>query len=78
LNWTLNVAEGDQVATRWIFRGTNTGDFVTPMPIPATGKQVTISGITIARFAGGKVVEDWHQVDTLGMLQQLGVIPSMG
>ena len=72
------VAEGDQVATRWTFRGTNTGDFVTPMPIPATGKQVTVSGITIARFAGGKVVEDWHQVDTLGMLQQLGVIPAPG
>ncbi len=72
------VAEGDLVATRWTFRGTNTGDMMTPMPLPATGKQVSVSGITIARFAGGKVVEDWHQADTLGMLQQLGVIPAMG
>lgn len=70
------VAEGDLVATRFTFRGTNTGDFVTPMYIPATGKQVTVSGITIARFAGGKVVEDWHQADMMGFMQQLGLLPA--
>ena len=69
-------AEGDLVATRFTFRGTNIGDMVTPMYIPATGKQVTVSGITIARFAGGKVVEDWHQADMLGFMQQLGLIPA--
>ncbi|HEX9134270.1 MAG TPA: ester cyclase [Ktedonobacteraceae bacterium] len=68
------VAEGDQVATRWTFRGTNTGDMVTPMYIPATGKQVT--GITITRFAGGKLVEDWHQVDMMSFMQQLGLLPA--
>ena len=63
---------------RWTLRGTNTGDIVTPMPLPATGRQVTISGITIVRIAGGKGVEVWQVGDTLGVLQQLGVIPSMG
>jgi steroid delta-isomerase-like uncharacterized protein len=72
------IAEGDQVVVRHTFRGTNTGEIVTPMPLPATGKQVTASGITIVRVAGGKGVEVWSQTDTLGIMQQLGVIPSMG
>ena len=72
------IAEGDQVAMRWPFRGTNTGALVTPMPLPATGKQVTGSGITIVRLVGGKAVEVWNQRDTLGEMQQLGVIPAPG
>ena len=72
------IAEGDQVVVRWTARGTNTGDIVTPMPIPATGKQVTVTGITIDRFAGGKLVEIWQQWDTMGFMQQLGVIPAPG
>jgi steroid delta-isomerase-like uncharacterized protein len=69
------VAEADKVAVRWTFRGTNTGDFETPTPSPATGKQVTVSGIDIYRFAGGKIVEEWFQEDTIGMMQQLGFLP---
>ncbi len=72
------IAEGDKVVVRGTFRGTNTGDIVTPMPLPATGKQVAVSGITIVRFAGGKGVEVWNQTDTLGIMQQLGVIPAPG
>ena len=72
------IAEGDQVVTRWTFRGTNTGDMVTPLHIPATGKQVTVTGITISRLAGGKFIEDWHQADIMGFLQQLGLIPAPG
>ncbi len=72
------VAEGDQVATRWTFRGTHTGDLVAPIALPATGKQVTVTGISIVRFAGGKAIEAWFQGDTLGFLQQLGVIPVPG
>ncbi len=70
------IAEGEQVVVRWKWRGTNTGDLVLPaMHIPATGKQVTVTGITIARYAGGKKVEAWTQSDNLGMFQQLGLIP---
>jgi steroid delta-isomerase-like uncharacterized protein len=72
------IAEGDRVVVRTTIRGTNTGDIVTPMHIPATGKQVTASGMTIVRFAGGKGVEVWNQTDTLGLFQQLGLIPVPG
>jgi len=61
---------------RWTFRGTHTGDLVTPMPLPATGKQVTVTGITIVHLAGGKGVEVWSQGDTMSFMQQLGVIPA--
>lgn len=69
------VAEGDRVVTRWRAQGTNTGSL---FGMPATNKPATITGITIDRFAGGKIVETWTNFDNLGMLQQLGVIPSMG
>ena len=70
------VADQDQVAMRWTLRGTHTGDLVTPIPLPATGKQITVPGITIVRMAFGKAVEVWSQGDTLGFLQRLGVIPA--
>jgi len=69
------IAEGDKVVSRFTMRGTNKGEF---LGIPPTGKQVTITGIHIDRFAGGKLVEHWGQQDTLGLMQQLGVIPAMG
>ena len=67
------LAEGDYVTTRWTGRGTQQGEL---MGIPATGKQVTVSGITISRLAGGKIAEEWTAWDTLGMMQQLGAIPA--
>ncbi len=78
LHFTIEdiIAEGEQVVVRYTVHGTNTGDFVLPeMRIPATGKQGTVMGIYIARMASGKVVEVWEQMDTLGMFQQLGLIP---
>lgn len=69
------IAEGDRVAARITMRGTHKGAF---MDTPATGKQVTMTGIEILRFAGGKMVEHWGELDQLGMLQQLGVIPLPG
>jgi steroid delta-isomerase-like uncharacterized protein len=69
------VAEGDSLAVRVTYRGTHTGPL---MNIPPTGKSVTISGINVFRFADGKAAEQWANVDDLGMLQQLGVIPAPG
>ena len=69
------IAEGDKVVARNTWSGTHKGDF---MGIPPTGKQVTVTGITIARFANGKGVEIWLDADELGMMQQLGVIPALG
>ena len=69
------IAEGDKVATRWTWRGTHKGEV---MGIPATGKQVVISGVSIHRIATGKIAEGWINFDALGMMQQLGVIPAPG
>jgi predicted ester cyclase len=46
------------------------------MGIPATGKQVSIGGIAIDRFENGQSVEHWEVIDQLGLMQQLGVIPT--
>ncbi|HEY6410245.1 MAG TPA: ester cyclase, partial [Ktedonobacteraceae bacterium] len=69
------VAEGDKVVTRWTWRGTNQGEF---QGMPPTGKEVAGSGISIHRIAEVKIAEAWVNFDTLGMLQQLGMIPAMG
>jgi predicted ester cyclase len=69
------IVEGDKVVTRWTGRGTNTGSL---FGMPSTGKPVTVTGIQIDHVASGKIAETWVNFDGLGMLQQLGVIPSMG
>jgi len=69
------VAEEDKVASRFIVRGTHKGEL---MGIPPTGKQVTVSSILISRFADGKWAEDWANYDALGMMQQIGAIPTQG
>jgi steroid delta-isomerase-like uncharacterized protein len=67
------TAEGDRVAVRWIARGTQTGEM---MGIPATGKPTTVTGMFLNRLAAGKIAEGWGNFDALGMMQQLGVIPT--
>jgi predicted ester cyclase len=66
-------AAGDMVATRWTGSGTHTGEFA---GLAATGKQATVTGITLSRFENGMLVEDHSNWDTLGMLIQLGAIPA--
>jgi steroid delta-isomerase-like uncharacterized protein len=67
------IAEGDLVATRWSGHGTHQGEL---MGIPPTNKQVTVTGIVVDRIAGGAVAESWGEFDQMGMMQQLGVVPS--
>jgi len=67
------VAEGDTVCTRWTAVGTNSGEFWGMAP---TGKQGTVTGITIDRIADGRIVESWTNWDALGLMQQLGVVPA--
>jgi steroid delta-isomerase-like uncharacterized protein len=67
------IAEGDKVVARVTIRGTHQGMF---LGIPPSGKHVTSTGIEIYRIAGSKVVEHWNNYDDLGLLQQLGVVPS--
>ena len=67
------IAEGDKVVTRWASRGIHQGEF---RGIAPTSNEVRLTGIGIFRFSEGKVVESWDNFDQLGMLQQLGAIPS--
>ena len=69
------VAEGDKVAIRNTWRGAHEGVF---QGIPPTGKHVTFTGTDIFRFVGGKIAEQWADLDALGLMQQLGGIPAMG
>lgn len=77
LHFTLEdlIEQGDKVVWRFVARGTHQGDL---LGIPPTGKAATIHGIVISRFVGSTWTEDWVNWDTLGMLQQLGVIPTNG
>lgn len=62
-------AVDDKVVARWVAIGTHTGD---GLGVPATGKRIRVTGITIARFVSGKIVEGWDNWDRLGMMEQIG------
>lgn len=64
--------DGPFVATRWSATGTHEGELFGVGP---TGKQATVTGITIDRVEDGKIVESWTNWDTLGLLMQLGAVP---
>jgi steroid delta-isomerase-like uncharacterized protein len=67
------VADGDSVATRGSWTGTNKGSF---MGMPATGKQVNVQYMDFWKLKDGKCVENWVQMDIAGLMQQLGAMPS--
>ena len=69
-----SVIEGDTVVTHWRMTGTHQQPL---MGIPPSGKRCIVEGVTIARFRGGKLMEDWVQWDALGLLRQLGAAPEM-
>lgn len=69
------IESGDTVIMRWTGSGTHTGEL---LGIAPTGRKVRVDGIWMLRVAGGKIVESWNCWDTLGMLQQLGVVPQLG
>jgi steroid delta-isomerase-like uncharacterized protein len=66
-----HVVQGDRVATRWTRRGTHTGDLG---GIAATGKDVTVAGMTISRVADGRIVSQWTTWDRHALLVQLGTV----
>jgi steroid delta-isomerase-like uncharacterized protein len=73
LNFTIEyqVAEEDQVVTRFTASGTHTGTF---QGIPATNKKVTITAFGTHKIVNGKIEEEWAEFDALGMMQQIGVV----
>ncbi len=66
------VAEGDKVVWRFSSRGTHQGPL---MGIPPTGRIAVVTGMVLFRLENSKIGEVWVNIDTLGMLQQMGVIP---
>ena len=69
------VAEGDTVVARWTAKGTNTGEM---MGMPPTGNAFEATGMNLFRLEADKVAEVWTNFDDLGMMQQLGLIPTPG
>lgn len=69
------VADDEKVSFRLVLRGTHQGEF---LRVPPTGKIIQVGAVDIARFAGGKIVEQWGQTDLLGLMQQIGAIPPSG
>ncbi|MFW6204426.1 MAG: ester cyclase [Actinomycetota bacterium] len=65
------IAEGGKVAVRWTATGRHEGEM---LGIPATGRDVQVTGQTIGRVEDGRSAEDWVSWDALGMLRQLGVV----
>ena len=69
------LAEGDLVAGRVTWRGTQAGPFGGVAP---TGRFVAFEAYHIARFEGEKVAEWWGTADIFGALAQLGAPPAPG
>ena len=69
------LTSGDTVIARWTSSGTHKGEF---MGIPATQRSGTTTGIDVFRIEGGKVREQWSVWDALRLLQNMGVVPTMG
>jgi steroid delta-isomerase-like uncharacterized protein len=67
------VEEKDKLAIAWTITGTHKGEL---MGISATNKKIFVTGITIAHFANGKIMDSYISWDTLGLMQQLGAIPN--
>ena len=67
------LADGDKVVRRVSFSGTHQGSF---LGIAPTGRPIQVDGTVILRIAGGKIAEEWVTENLLGLLQQLGVVPS--
>ncbi len=67
------MAQGDKVLIRWSMTGKHDGDL---MGVPPSGKDITVTGFDLFRIDGGKIVEMWQEMDQMGMMQQIGAIPS--
>jgi len=54
-------------------RGTHRGTF---FGVPPTGKTISVQAMNIYRLSGGQFVEEHGQPDMLGLLQQIGAVPT--
>ncbi len=65
--------QGDKLVKYWNFKGTHTGLF---FGIPATGKTISLDGVTLVRMAGGKIAEERDFIDNMDLMTQLGLMPA--
>jgi predicted ester cyclase len=81
------VSECDKIVTRWTARGTHQGELTGGIPPmlnfvglqrnSPTGKEVTITGVSVDRISNGKITEHFGVHDSLGMMQQIGALPTI-
>ena len=69
------IAENDKVVALWNISGTHQGEF---RGIAATGKKMSVDGITISQLANGKIMDSYVSWDMWGMILQLGAVPPLG
>ena len=67
--------QGDKLVKHWNFKGTHTGNF---FGIPATGKTVSLDGVTLVRMSTGKIAEERDFFDNMEFMTQLGLMPAAG
>ena len=74
MHWVIEemIGEADKVCTRFTWTGTQRGAFV---GVPATGRRVAVKGVVVDRLHSGKMADSRILMDTLGMMQQLGMVP---
>jgi steroid delta-isomerase-like uncharacterized protein len=72
---TRLIPHGDWVASEWTLTGTHTGDFPN---LPATGRSISIKGVSITQVQDGKIVSQRDYYDRASFLEQLGVLPGGG
>jgi steroid delta-isomerase-like uncharacterized protein len=68
------IAEKGKVVASWTFSGTHKGEF---MDIPASGRKVSVEGITIHHITNGKILDSYARWDALGLMRQLGDVPPL-
>jgi steroid delta-isomerase-like uncharacterized protein len=68
------MVDGDRLISRWTVRGTHRGPFAGVEP---TGRSIEVRGISIHRVVDGRIVENWHGVDKLGLLRQIGAAATL-
>ena len=69
------IAEGDKVVACWRARATHRGEYV---GVPASGREVEFTGISVYRIEGERIAESWTVEDELGLMRQIGAVPEPG
>ena len=76
IQWTIEdmITENDKVAVRFIMRGTHQGKF---FGVPPTDKKIVVQAMNFYRLADDQIIEEFGQPDLLGLLTQIGAVPTM-